>query len=61
MEAGTIGFSTPGVPINDLRFARLPHQGLPGGCTNPDAGWWFRYAQAYNAVVVAHFERRSPQ
>jgi uncharacterized protein YceK len=57
MEAGGYAVYAPGIPENNARFARLPRKRLPNGCTNPNEDWWFEYAKAYNAVVVAHVQK----
>jgi hypothetical protein len=58
MEAGTRGVNAPNVPTNDSRFTKLPRHRLPSGCTVPNATAWVRYAEAYNAVVVAQIRKR---
>ena len=59
LEAGTRGVGAPNVPDGDPRFAKLPHQKLPCGCTTPDANLWFQYAKGYNAAVVEHLRNRA--
>ncbi len=57
LVGGGIAVYAPGVPDKDPRFARLPHETVPCGCTAPHAAEWFEYATGYNAVVVDHVRR----
>jgi hypothetical protein len=59
MEAGTRGAFAPNVPASDARFSRVPRHRLPSGCTDPNATAWIRYAEAYNAVMVAHIQNNA--
>jgi len=61
MEAGTHGVCAPCVPNKgpSLRNATLPRHRLPNGCTTPGAPGWIRYAEAYNAVVVAQVKKQT--
>lgn len=60
MEAGTRGVYASNVPA-DQPFARLPRHRLPSGCIDPNAQAWIRYAEAYNAVLVAHVRKQAPR
>lgn len=61
LVAGGEAIFAPGVPNNDPRFARLPREKVPCGCTVPHAAEWFEYATGYNAVVVERVRRGTPK
>lgn len=61
LVGGGIAIFAPGVPDKDPRFARLPHESVPCGCTTPHAPEWFAYATGYNAVVVEHIRHGGGQ
>lgn len=58
MEAGTIGVSPPAEAPNEARFANIPRHRLPSG-TDKNAAAWAKYAEGYNAVMIAEFDKET--
>ena len=55
MEAGKADQSAP----NEYRFSYFHRHRLPTGGSAKDAAGWAAYAKAYNAVMIADFEKET--